>query len=442
MRHVSINERLQKVYDYKSSISAVKKASIKNRLFLYAPNEESLHLKSQLEKNGYPIDGIVVSSTESYDDYWMGLRVTSCAEYLSEYSGYSLLLISYKLENDAAVMKICSFLNAANFDYYFYGSSSVLKLYSALDYLNGVRKGCVVYKHLKIRHKDAIFLVCPYPGTGDAYLTGMHLKQYIDSNVHSKYKIIVPGKAFFKILCLFGIEESHIDVISIRDMNNLKNLIGFAGSTSLGIHYLMYWGLPLQTACLFEGFKGLSFPELFKTCVFGFSDDVLPAKMAQRIASREAIAILKNEGLAPGNTVVIAPYANSFVEELDSKWWEDLVLLLQKRGFVVATNCNGTTELPIGDTKSVSFPYDSIIPLMDACGYFIGIRSGLCDVISSSSCKKIIIYQNFITKRRMEFFSLFHLNKNQELLEYKYESARGGKEHLIHEILNGGYFDR
>ena len=48
-----------------------------------------------------------------------------------------------------------------------------------------------------------------------------------------------------------------------------------------------------------------------------------------------------------------------------------------------------------GLTKSVFVPYNQIIDFCNRAGLFIGIRSGLSDIISSSSCKKILIYPEY-----------------------------------------------
>jgi hypothetical protein len=60
---------------------------------------------------------------------------------------------------------------------------------------------------------------------------------------------------------------------------------------------------------------------------------------------------------------------------------------------------------------------------MDAAGYFIGVRSGLCDVISTSSCKKVILYEKdglFYKASQYEYFSLEKMGLCNDAIEIEY----------------------
>ena len=243
--------------------------------------------------------------------------------------------------------------------------------------------------------------------------------------------IVTAGGGFSKILTMFGVDKENIITLNTGKMNNLRNYIAFASPERLNIWFLLYWGLPGQKAALFEGYKGFSFDELFKKCVYLLDDDIEPKYMKKEISYDEAVNKLNAIGLPEKKTVVLAPYVNSFENELSPEWWENLANRLKSKGYTVVTNCFGD-EIPINGTESVLFNYEELNILMEACGLFIGMRSGLCDILSESNCKKIIIYQNFMTKRRMDFFSLRHLRCEQDLVEIKHD---GNKENLQNLIL-------
>lgn len=416
-------------------VTAVNRKSSGRDVYLLGANEYILGLAKHLSNHGVYVYGVLDINAHLYDDNWFGMKMMS----LSGYSGENGYLIVDGAIKDIPFIQELLYKLKIN-EYYICERGHVIAFLSKLDHINGIRKGWGVYTKLRKDYQNSLFLICPYPGTGDAYLTGMYLQKYIDKNGYKDYVIIVPGKSFYNILSLFGVDTSKILVIAANDINNLKNWIAYKGEHCLNLHYLMYWGLPYQTVAIFEGYKGLSFPEIFKTCTFGLPKDTEPSMIQQKISRAEAERKVESLGLIIGKTIVVAPYANSFVEELDFEWWEKLVTALQNRGFCVVTNCSGD-EKPIANTLAVAFSYGEIIQMMNVCGYFIGVRSGLCDIISSSSCKKIIIYQNFITRRRMEFFSLFHLNPDQDLVELKYKGGSTGEQYLFNAILNGGYFD-
>lgn len=72
----------------------------------------------------------------------------------------------------------------------------------------------------------------------------------------------------------------------------------------------------------------------------------------------------------------------------------------------MATNCFGSEQLVKG-TIPLSMTYSEIVPFLNEVKGFIGIRSGLCDIISCSSCHKGIIHiekSDFWTKEHSEAF--------------------------------------
>ncbi len=417
---------------------AVKKHLNGRKLCILSACEASYYFHKQLTSKDIQLEAVIDIDAEIFDEYWLGMKMTSLQDYNP--NEYYLLVWANQQEHPVISKTFVEKGSREERDYFVIKGGCALDLVGIVDHINGIRKGYRVYSAIKRIVENRPIIVCPYPGTGDAYLTGMYLEKFADIKGYSDYRVIVPGNGFKRVLSLFGIDESKVVVISVQDMNRLRNLVSYKGEEELGLNYIMYWGLPYQQVCLFEGYKGLSFPEIFKACAFCLPEDTKPSKMQQDISPEEAELQIKEMGLVPGKTVVIAPYANSFVKELEDEWWEELAFELQGRGYFVVTNCNGKDEKPIRDTKPVAFPYKSIIPLMDACGYFIGMRSGLCDIISTSKCKKVVIYQNAITNRRMDFFSLYHLHEQQELKEYKYTGQN--KYRLLTEILGGGYFER
>lgn len=402
--------------------SATKKLArkCKKRILLYGATIEGLKLAQKLSKEDINIYGFVDDKYEDYDRNWMGYYVISFGEYLENFGTYYLIVFNNEDLKRALVKN--EMLESEN-----YGVINKTLFYRAFEKANilyGARKGYRIYKKLRKDNPDTTLLVCPYPGTGDAFITGRYIQQYIEKENFKTYQIITAGGGFTKILNLFGIEKHVITTLNVRKINNLKNYIAYATPEKIGVRFLLYWGISGQKTSLFEGYKGFSFDELFKKCVFQLDSGTIPYQMKQSISYKEAVEKLNKIGLPEKKTVVLAPYANSFENELSPEWWEKLSDRLKTKGYTVVTNCSGT-EKPINGTKAVLFNYDELNVLMDACGLFIGMRSGLCDILSESNCKKVVIYQNFITQNRMDFFSLKHLRENQDLIEYKNDGNAG-----------------
>jgi hypothetical protein len=108
-------------------------------------------------------------------------------------------------------------------------------------------------------------------------------------------------------------------------------------------------------------------------------------------------AAVFEETLAPeSGTVVISPYSTGNAKYSPPvQWWEQLVEKLNNgeevygvRGSIIKTN----GETPIRGTSPLYLPYKSLVPYLDKCRGFIGARSGLCEIVSSAKCRKVVIY--------------------------------------------------
>jgi hypothetical protein len=65
-------------------------------------------------------------------------------------------------------------------------------------------------------------------------------------------------------------------------------------------------------------------------------------------------------------------------------------------------------------------------------GYFVGVRSGLCDIISSSSCRKAVLYEKdgyFYKCSPYDYFSLKKMGLCDDAVEIEY------REDIKHQAL-------
>ena len=99
---------------------------------------------------------------------------------------------------------------------------------------------------------------------------------------------------------------------------------------------------------------------------------------------------------------------------------------MKDRGFVVCTNSCGDTEPAVTGTIPVFFSLDIAPQLIEKAGYFIGIRSGFCDIISGSAAKKVILYharERFFNGSTFEYFSLKGMGLCNDAVEIVFENA-------------------
>lgn len=99
------------------------------------------------------------------------------------------------------------------------------------------------------------------------------------------------------------------------------------------------------------------------------------------------------ESIIPGKTVIFAPYAKS-VTTFDETFWQPIVADFQDRGYQCFTNV-AEGETPMTGTKGICPRISQMQSVVERAGTFIGIRSGLCDVIRYVGCRKIALYPDY-----------------------------------------------
>jgi hypothetical protein len=95
-------------------------------------------------------------------------------------------------------------------------------------------------------------------------------------------------------------------------------------------------------------------------------------------------------GGKPGRSVLVAPRSNSNPMASDG-WWQALVDELSHAGFVVFQNITNPTlqERPAAFSPAipVDLPVEQVIPFCEAAGFFVGMRSGLCEVLGYANAR-------------------------------------------------------
>jgi hypothetical protein len=102
--------------------------------------------------------------------------------------------------------------------------------------------------------------------------------------------------------------------------------------------------------------------------------------------------------LYEGKTVLLAPMSNFINRKFGSNvglraFWCDLYEGLVQKGYHVIENISQSDEkkIPITPAKGVEISLEECIPFVQMCGNFIGIRSGLCDLLTYCSCERRVV---------------------------------------------------
>ena len=263
-----------------------------------------------------------------------------------------------------------------------------------------VMSGFRVYRSILLsREPDTVILGTAWLGTGDYYICGCLLPAWLDKSHTQQYVFLSPNKAEKKVLQMFPVLEGHIQTLSDGpEYYHLLLFRAFLGPTRCRFLYLHHQqpfptndGLNLSNGDL-QGFRGLNMMDFYLASGFCLSEDVTLKPPIFADGAEQIGGWFARYNLVPGKTVLLAPYSTGLEEYLPpASLWEGIVSLLRDSGYCVCTNCFGD-EQPIKRTIAVSIPYSQTVPFLNAAGGFIGIRSGLCDIISTSTCKKVILH--------------------------------------------------
>ncbi|WP_411678493.1 glycosyltransferase family 2 protein [Caproicibacter sp.] len=253
-----------------------------------------------------------------------------------------------------------------------------------------IKKGYQIYQHLLAKYgRDVQILVCPWPGSGDAYIAGMLLKDYLKKNNISNYVVFTSCKPAPVLFQMFV--DCKIEIQPQVNCEKLIKFFVFLNGENINIKFL-HFNIRSHTTIVekVEGINGVSFFQMYSSVAFALdpSRELLPPRFS---CDKAVISdLFRTHQLEEGNTVILAPYAGSLTSCPD--FWNALAQELIKEGFCVCTNSGSAQEKPIKGTEAVKIPLQSIVPAVEYAGFFVGLRSGLCDIISSAKCKKAILY--------------------------------------------------
>ncbi|MCI9422451.1 MAG: hypothetical protein HFG81_07010 [Dorea sp.] len=292
-----------------------------------------------------------------------------------------------------------------------------------LNHLIDAEKGKYHYRKLIKKYGDIPIFICPYTGTGDIYLIGTFWRQYIEQNRIENYIFVVINEACKKVAMMFGIKNIELT----KKKRHCTFLLHYyllcpdkVNIVVLNDSWPLIHSNPIEW---FRGYKGLHFTEMFRRYVFALPENIKPEHPVFANVDDKLSLLFEKVQLVPDKTVVLSPYSNTLAD-LPDVFWEALADGLKNKGFSVCTNSSGENEPAIFGTTAIFVPLNIVPQFISKSGYFIGVRSGLCDVISAATAKKIILYdaeERFFNSSSFEYFSLKRMGLSNDVVEIIYK---------------------
>lgn len=273
-----------------------------------------------------------------------------------------------------------------------------------------VKEGYDVYRCIrkKVGKKKMLF-VSPAKSIGDIYLILAYLGKYF-KELKDGYCIIVHTNAAAKI-CEESGEKNYV---IIKQMDRFCRFIQFAGEHNIKAYVLN--ALPMYTnkvKNLTRCNRCSSFDVSFRNYVTDNNNEAVihPLKIKK----------IPNHYVAE-KSIIVSPYTN-FLKPLEKEFWEKLCSRLIEEGFTVYTNGASPKEPPIVGTIPISYSFSESLGIINQSGFFIAVRSGLCDVLSSTTAQMYILYPEHKLSNEImaiDYFSLKRMGLNETAIEISY----------------------
>lgn len=316
----------------------------------------------------------------------------------------------------------------------------------ALVFYTSVWRGYKEYCRLKKKHGNLPIITPAFKGTGDFYMVAKYFPQWLKFKKIDKYMMIAGGASEIRVLELFPqwFSNAQYEILSWEHYTYLIHMRLFWGVEKSDIYVLNHianfggehtnylwitWNL--------MGYKGLSLLDFYLIYGCKLSKLEKPLIPIFETDSNKIDKIFKYKKLKPGKTVMISPYSTGN-GTFHVSFWNSIVKQLQLSGYSVCTNCFGS-EKPLANTVKLGLDYRDLVPFMDKAGFAIGIRSGFFDIISSSTCKKIIIHtfkaNHWPNGNSLPYTGLKHLGLCNDAIEYELNSNESNFDVIRRSIL-------
>lgn len=249
--------------------------------------------------------------------------------------------------------------------------------------LERVAYGKAIIEQLDKKYPGYFRIFCPFSALGDIYFCMSYLPYFLQIRKKNNYLVCVSGNSCSKIVALF--DNCPVEVMLQKQLDAaIQAELYIQDREAFIAHQDRPYVVNLHRALYV---KKIPLEKMYCCGVFGLPSDTRPLAPTRWSLYKDLELIEKN------HAVILSPYAKS-VTALPEKIWKDIVCDYQRQGYQIFTNVVGE-EKPLEGTQPISPAICEMKSVVERAGTFIGIRSGICDVIRTADCKKIALYPDY-----------------------------------------------
>lgn len=246
------------------------------------------------------------------------------------------------------------------------------------------RHGKELLKALSKKYPQHFKVFCPFQALGDIYFMISYWNAFARVRNIEYAVFCVTSRVLVDVIHMFG--DYSVEVYGQKELDAMIQSVIYSENKDCFIAHQDRPYVVNLTKALY--IKKIPIEQIYCCGVYGLPANTKPAKPN---ADKQ---MYKNIDKIPeGKAVIFSPYAKS-VTAIEPKVWKSAVNYYTKAGFKCYTNVVGD-EKPLDGTEAISPSLLEIRSVVEHAGTFIGIRSGLCDILREVKAKKIALYPDY-----------------------------------------------
>lgn len=357
-------------------------------IFVFGHCEASLTVIDEVLSRGYKVQGIYDNSKEKQGIEYRGIPVihpnfANAQNYNVESTTVLLATRFYEqmnkqLRNLGFVGKIIKLVDYNTYSEYSLSDETINRK------IERVKHGKKVLQRLKQKYQGSIFVFCPFNALGDIYYCLSYLPAFISKRKYSSYVLCVLSKQCEEVGNLFG--AKNVERLPQYDLDAAIQATLYTRDENVFIaHQDRPYIINLHKALKI---RRISLENIYKIGIFSLNADTVPVTPYNWVDYSEL------EVIPCGKTAILSPYAKS-VTAISDDIWADIIENLKNEKYQIYTNVFGN-EKPLPDTIPISPRICEMKSVVERAGLFIGIRSGLCDILRTANCSKLVFFPDYL----------------------------------------------
>lgn len=403
----------QHYYEMESNLLLLKNSDVfhNKSVYLFGHCNATEELINLLDKHGMKAKAIMDNNSSKHGTSYLNVPIVPPEEIINDPEDTIVLIASRAYESMASQLRdlgykgyIEKLVEYNSFSEYSLSEETIERRYKR------VQRGIAKLNRLKEKCPGKYRILCPFPALGDVFYAMSYLPQFLKKRDISDYVVCVVGGGSAKVVEMFS--HKNIASFSQVDMDEIIQAELYTENDDFFIpHNDKPYVVQLYKALYV---KMIPFEIIYKCGVYGLpvkTEPVKPSKLKEYLYLNK---IKKNQ------TLIISPYAKS-VSNIPMSFWKKIITDYTSKGFDIYTNTVGEEESLQG-TKRIEIPLDEMQSAVEYAGHFIGLRSGLCDVIKYADCKKTVVYPDrCFSDTKWKMSEIFYLDgwKNLVITEEK-----------------------